>query len=85
MRLIQGHRLRFREVRVLPGTERQYDPEEWREALVVIKAGPIELETRHGVRCTFVSGNVLFLSGLGLRCMSNPGPRSAVLLAVSRR
>ena len=67
-----------------PGTAHDYEPGEWRDALVLVKTGSIELETRSGVGRTFVAGDVLWLAGLPLRLLRNPGTYPAVLEA-SRR
>ena len=75
-------RLRF--VAVAPGGTRPYDPAEWRDALVVVERGEIELETvRDGTR-RYVCGDVLWLSGLPLRALRTRGSEPAVLVAVSR-
>ena len=71
-----------REVVVDPGTARLYEPNVWRDALVTVKTGSIELQTRNGVRRTFVAGDVLWLAGLPLRWLRNPGPTPAVLEAI---
>ncbi len=70
---------------MLPGAERPYEASEWRDAIVVVKRGAIELETLGGVRQKFGLGNVLFLCGLSLRLLRNPGGETTVLFAVSRR
>lgn len=72
------------EVVVAPGAARMYEPREWRDALVTVKCGSIELETRSGARRTFVAGDVLWLAGLPLLLLRNPGPAPTVL-ETSRR
>jgi hypothetical protein len=67
-----------------PATSRPFDEEEWRDALVVVRRGEIELECHAGGRRAFREGDVLFLSGLSLRAMHNRGAEPAVLVAVSR-
>ena len=67
-----------------PGGERLYDEAEWRDALVVVRTGEIELECLAGGRRTFREGDILFLSGLSLRALHNRGTKPAVLVAVSR-
>ena len=74
-----------REVVVLPGAARMYEAHVWRDALVAVKTGSIELQTRNGVRRTFVAGDVLWLAGLPLRWLRNPGPKPAVLEASLRK
>jgi hypothetical protein len=73
-----------RVVEVAPGAERSYDETEWRDALVVVDRGEIELDCRGGSRPRFADGAVLWLGGLPVRALRNPGPVPAVLVAVSR-
>jgi hypothetical protein len=76
------------EVRVLelgPGRSRPYCEADWRDALVVVERGELELEGLGGRRERFRLGAVLSLAGLGLRNVRNPGAEQAVLVAVSRR
>jgi hypothetical protein len=70
---------------VAPGGERAYDEAEWRDALVVVERGEIELESATGDLQRFVRGDVLWLVGLPLRALRNKGHEIAVLAAVSRR
>jgi hypothetical protein len=74
-----------RVVRVPPGRARDYDEADWRDALVVVVRGEIELEARTGRRERFVRGAVLSLAGLPLRALHNRGPEAAELVAVRRR
>lgn len=67
-----------------PGGTRPYDDEEWRDALVVVRRGEIELECLAGGRRAFREGDVLFLAGLSLQALHNPGGEPAVLVAVAR-
>src|SRR5437870_12974066 len=67
-----------------PGTTRPFDEAEWRDALVVVRRGEIELECLAGCRRAFREGDILFLSGLSLRALHNRGAEPAVLVAVSR-
>jgi hypothetical protein len=76
------------ELRVLliaPLGERRYRSEEWRDALVVVERGAVELESYDGSLWPFASGAVLWLAGLSLRALHNPWEEVAVLAAVSRR
>jgi hypothetical protein len=75
----------LRLVELGPGTQRVYDPEEWRGALVVVERGEVELECVRGGKRVFSSGAVLWLFGLPLRTLHNRGREAAVLSAVSRR
>jgi hypothetical protein len=73
-----------REVAVAPGGDRPYDPREWRDALVLVKAGEIELRGVSGATRLFARGDLLYLDRVPLRALHNPGATPAVLIAVSR-
>jgi hypothetical protein len=72
-------------VTVPPGGCRAYDPAEWRDSLVVVERGQVELECLGGGRRSFGPGDLLCLDGLGLRALHCRGREAAVLAAVSRR
>jgi hypothetical protein len=74
-----------REIVVASGASRAYDGAEWRDALVVIERGEIELENTVGDRQRFGSGDVLCLAGSSLRLLRNRREETTVLVAVSRR
>src|SRR5512132_2392579 len=74
-----------REVILAPGQERRFEEAEWRDTLVVVSAGSVEIETQCGVRRTFIRGDVAFLTRLSVRVLRNPGQMSAVLDTVMRR
>jgi quercetin dioxygenase-like cupin family protein len=78
-------RFQLRVVTVAPGQRRAYDQAEWRDALVVVERGELELECLGGSRCCFGRGDVLCLDGLPLRALRNRGREPAVLAVVSRR
>jgi hypothetical protein len=67
------------------GTTRAYDEAEWRDALVVVESGEVDLECGAGGRRRFRSGAVLWMTGLGLRALHSVGAEPAVLVAVARR
>jgi hypothetical protein len=68
-----------------PGARRDFRELEWRDAIVVVERGAIELEcTRGGVR-RFGRGAVLALDGLPLAAVRNAGEEPVLLIAVSRR
>jgi quercetin dioxygenase-like cupin family protein len=73
-----------REVVVAPGSERPYREAEWRDALVIVERGEIEVEALCGDRWSFASGAVLWLVGLPLRVLRNHGPEAVLIVAVSR-
>jgi hypothetical protein len=74
-----------RVVSVPPGRARTYDEADWRDALVLVVRGEIELEARGGSRQRFARGAVLSLAGLSLRALHNRGAEPAELVAVRRR
>jgi hypothetical protein len=69
---------------VAPGDDRIYDEDEWRGALVVVRSGEIELCGVSGACACFGRGDLLYLEGVPLRALRNPGSVPAVLVAVSR-
>lgn len=73
-----------RRIVVEPGVERPYDEAEWRDSVVVVESGKIELECRCGSRRRFRRGDVLWLIGLPLRALRNRERIPTVLVAVSR-
>jgi hypothetical protein len=80
-----GPSFRAHTVTIRPGGTRPYDEEEWRDALVVVELGSVVVECHAGGRRTFGTGDVLWLTGMGVRAVHNEGEESAVLVAVSRR
>jgi quercetin dioxygenase-like cupin family protein len=75
----------MRTVSIAPGCTLGYDALAWRDALVVVERGEIELECVHGARRRFQPGDVLWLVALPLRALHNRGCEPAVLAAVVRR
>lgn len=75
----------LRTVAVASGRERAYDEADWRDAIVVVERGEIEVECIAGDRGRFGSGDVLWLVGLPIRTFRNRGREAALLVAVSRR
>jgi hypothetical protein len=74
-----------RAVAVEPGGDRIYNESEWRDAIVVVARGEIELESLGSRRHRFGRGDILWLCELPLRALHNRGTEDAVLVAVSRR
>ena len=72
-------------VAVPPGRRLPFDEAEWRDSLVVVEHGEIELECLDGSRERFGRGDVLCLVGVPLRALRNPGRDAVLLVAVSRR
>jgi hypothetical protein len=58
---------------------------DWAGAVVVVVRGRLQLECRSGERASFDEGAVLFLAGLGLRLITNPGLTPLVLRSIRRR
>lgn len=81
-RLPSGFKLRV--VTIAPGAMRLYDESEWRDSLVVVEHGAIEVECLRGGRRRFTSGDVLCLVGLSVHALHNRWHELAVLVAVSR-
>jgi hypothetical protein len=71
-------------VSVEPGATRPYRDADWWDALVVVEHGEIELECVRGGRRRFDTGAVMWLAGLPLVALHNPGPEPVLLAAVSR-
>jgi hypothetical protein len=72
-------------VTLAPGRRRAFEAVEWRDAIVVVERGEIELESLRGGRARFARGGVMSLSGLPLRALHNCGPELAVLAVARRR
>ena len=70
---------------IAPGEWIAYVADEWRDGLVVVERGEVELDCTDGARFAFALGSVLWLAGLPVRALHNPGEVPAVLTSVSRR
>lgn len=68
-----------------PGGARSYDAAEWRDALVLVASGTLELESARGERQRFATGATLWLARLSLRALHNPASEAMLLIAISRR
>lgn len=75
----------LRMVVVEPGHRLAFDQADWCDAIVAVEGGALELECQGGSRRRFVPGDLLWLSGLPLRALHNPGRDPAVLSVVARR
>jgi hypothetical protein len=71
-------------ISIRPRCRRVYDEAEWRDAIVVVERGEVELEWREGSEWRFRRGDALWLVGLPLRAIHNRGREPALLVAVSR-
>jgi hypothetical protein len=76
---------RRRSIVLEPGESRPSGDAEWRDALVIVERGDVELECSAGGRRRFCGGAVLWLENIDLRVLHNVGDGPVVLLAVSRR
>jgi quercetin dioxygenase-like cupin family protein len=76
--------LLMRTVRVEPGDSLPYEESEWRDALITVESGELELVLACGRSCFFQTGDLLWLQGLPLAHLRNRGEEPAVLLAASR-
>jgi hypothetical protein len=74
----------LRVVALAPGDERAYVAAEWRDALVVVEQGEVELRGAGGTCRRFARGDMLWFDGVPLAALHNPGGEPAVLLAFSR-
>jgi hypothetical protein len=75
---------RLRTVTIDPGADRPFDPAEWAGALVQVEHGLVELEAVDGACRCFHRGHLIWLDGLPLRRLRNPGDEPAVLVAIAR-
>jgi hypothetical protein len=73
-----------RPVTLAPAGALPFDEAAWRDTLVVVEQGEIELECVAGSRLRCCRGDVLWLSGLSVRALRNPGSEPAVLAVVRR-
>jgi hypothetical protein len=71
-------------ITLAPGRARPFEPAEWRDALVVVERGEVELESVRGASERFERGAVLCLTGLPPRALHNRGGETAVLTVVRR-
>jgi hypothetical protein len=74
----------MRTVRVEPGGSLPYEESEWRDALVTVESGELELVMACGRSCFFQTGDLLWLQGLPLAHLRNRRDEPTVLLAASR-
>jgi len=73
-------------IRILDaGTETAYHPDDWKDSIVEIEAGAVEIETRDGQAVAFQAGDVFWLAGLPVRALHNRGDIPAVLVTATRR
>lgn len=73
-----------RTIVVPTGPGRPYDEREWRDALVVVALGALEVECWSGTRRRLGRGALLWFDGLPLRALHSCGEGPAVLVATAR-
>jgi hypothetical protein len=72
------------QVAIAGSSELAFDAADWRDAIVVVERGCLELECLGGNRSSFATGAVLCLGPLSLRMLRNHGTEQVLLIAVSR-
>ena len=73
-----------RTVLVEPGDSLPYEEAAWRDVLVTVESGELELVMTCGRSCFFHQGDLLWLQGLPLTTLRNRGDEPTVLVAASR-
>ena len=71
-------------VNIGPGEERPVAPDEWADALVVIKSGDLDVQCEEGSHQVFHRGDMLALHWLRARNLANLGADRVELVAVRR-
>ena len=76
-----------REITLDPGAEWLYSEDDryWRDAMVIVEEGEIELVGLCGTRKHLGTGSMLWFAGMPLRALYNPRREAALLVAVARR
>jgi len=75
---------RRRELELAPGKELRIDARAWRDAIVFLESGEVELECAAGERSRFAVGAVLCFPP-PVRFLRNSGDEPARLVTISRR
>jgi hypothetical protein len=73
-----------RTIRLAPGEDMQFAPTWWRGTLVVIRTGCLEVTWSSGSSQRFDDGDVLWLDGLPVRLLGNPGRTETLLIGLRR-
>ena len=68
-----------------PGDARLTEATEWRDCIVLVERGTVEVECVGGSRRSFAAGDLLALECLPVRALRNHGPDAVRLLAVRRQ
>lgn len=61
------------------------EPWRWRDALVSVERGCVELTSRTGICLRFGRGDLLCLDRLPVASLRNPGDENTLLVALSRK
>ena len=69
---------------ISPADGLDYDERQWVGAVVVVEHGHLQLECRSGEQACFGEGAILWLTGLNLRRIINPGLTPLVLRSIRR-
>jgi len=72
-------------IEIGPFTQSEEDPVSWRDAIVFVRAGAIEIVCANGGRGRFRCGDILCLAPFSVRVVCNPAADPARLLVISRR
>lgn len=80
-----SHDLEVRTIRIPAGGELPFEAADWRDTIVLVHEGRLELEWDGGIRWAFATGAILALDGLAPRRLENRGRRAVLLIAVSRQ
>jgi hypothetical protein len=73
-----------RTVAIAPCATVTFEAAAWRDTIVGVEHGEIDLVCAGGARLRCLPGDVLWLTGLSLIALHNPGDEPAVLVAVRR-
>jgi hypothetical protein len=73
------NRFQVRLIMIPPGGERPYLAAEWRDALISVERGSVELYSTSGCHLPLSKGAILSLDRLALRTIRNHRPTAAVL------
>lgn len=74
-----------RVVEVPPGEAMAFDARRWRDAIVFVLDGELDVDCASGVGHRFGRGDILCFARLAVRALRNDGPTPALLLAIRRR
>jgi len=73
-----------RHVTIAADTDLAVEAADWRDAIVVVERGSLEVECPDGIRTTFTTGAMLYLDGLSRSTLCNRGPDPVQLFALCR-